>query len=237
MAAGQFITFEGGEGSGKSTQAKLLAEKLKARGFDVVVTREPGGSPFAERLRTVLLDPETPPHSPLSEALLFYAARADHLETVIRPSLQRGAWVICDRFSDSTRVYQSYAGSLSPRVVEALDLLVVNHTTPDLTLIIDVPADLGLARAEVRAREKNKSAIVAPTRPGQDKPSRDPSPLLSDRYEARTSDFHYKLREGFLDIAKKAPDRCTVVDGQLDQEMVAKAVWAAVAVRLLNEAA
>src|SRR5690349_15531029 len=109
MAAGKFITFEGGEGSGKSTQARRLADKLRDKGLSVVLTREPGGSPFAESLRKLLLDPNTPPHSALSEALLFYAARADHLDKKIRPALSGGSWVICDRFSDSTRVYQGKA--------------------------------------------------------------------------------------------------------------------------------
>ncbi len=235
MARGKFITFEGGEGSGKSTQTKLLAERLSSRGVDVLLTREPGGSPFAEKLRALLLDPETPPHSALSEALLFYAARADHLDAVIRPALDRGTWVICDRFSDSTRVYQSFAGTLSPKIVEALDLIVVGANIPDLTLIIDVPADLGLLRAELRARAKAKPEPKPPSE--TDKPvPREVRTLLSDRYESRSTDFHYKLRDGFLDIARNAPDRCSVIDGQVDPAQVERAVWAAVAVRLLGEA-
>lgn len=115
MAFGKFITFEGGEGSGKSTQARILADRLSERGIDVVLTREPGGSPFAEALRAFILDPATPDHSALSEALMFYSARADHLDKLIRPALNEGHWVICDRFSDSTRVYQSEAGGCRPR--------------------------------------------------------------------------------------------------------------------------
>jgi dTMP kinase len=125
---GKFITFEGGEGSGKSTQARRLAEQLWRVGIHTLVTREPGGSPFAEALRTVILDPEMPPHSALSEALLFYAARADHLEKTIRPALNAGLWVICDRFSDSTRVYQSQAGGLPGEVIDVLDEMVVAPT-------------------------------------------------------------------------------------------------------------
>ena len=145
MPSGRFITFEGGEGSGKSTQARLLAEALRAKGIDGVLTREPGGSPFAEQVRNLILDPATPPHSALSEALLFYAARADHLEKVIRPALVAGRWVISDRFSDSTRVYQVEAGGLPLDVFKALELIVVKLTYPDLTFILDVPAEVGLA--------------------------------------------------------------------------------------------
>ena len=135
MATGKFITFEGGEGAGKSTQVGLLAVRLRAAGIDVVMTREPGGSPFGERLRDLVLDPATPEHSALSEALLFFAARADHLETTIRPALAEGRWVICDRFSDSTRAYQGSAGAVAPEIIDALDQLVVAETQPDLTVI------------------------------------------------------------------------------------------------------
>ena len=128
MAVGKFITFEGGEGSGKSTQARLLAERLRQRGLTVLVTREPGGSPFAEKLRDVLLDPATPAHSEMSEALLFYAARADHLETVIRPALKAGTWVVCDRFSDSTRIYQGTSGKLNPQIGNTLTKLLFDLT-------------------------------------------------------------------------------------------------------------
>jgi dTMP kinase len=235
MTAGKFITFEGGEGSGKSTQARILAERLRQRGLDVKVTREPGGSPFAERLRQVLLDPDVPPHSAMSEALLFYAARADHLETVIRPALTSGTWVVCDRFSDSTRVYQGHAGKLNPQIVQALDLLVVGKSRPDLTLIVDVPVETGLARAQLRLVQKQAQQqtndIASSSAP------RDVRPLVTDRYEARDLEFHTRLRQGFLDIAIAEPERCSVIDGHHDSAVVAASVWAAVRTRLLAEAA
>jgi dTMP kinase len=184
----------------------------------VVLTREPGGSPFAEALRALILDPETPPHSALSEALLFYAARADHLEKTIRPALNAGRWVICDRFSDSTRVYQSEAGGLPPEVFDALEEMVVLPTSPDLTLILDLPAEAGLGRAQSRRLE-------APDERG--------SP---DAYEKRDLAFHWKLREAFAAIAQSEPQRCVLIDAAADEAVVADAVWRAVETRLLAEA-
>jgi dTMP kinase len=211
MAGARFITFEGGEGSGKSTQARLLADRLRAVGRDVVPTREPGGSPFAESLRALILDARTPPHSALSEALLFYAARADHLAHTIRPALAAGRWVICDRFSDSSRVYQGVAGALPMATLDALERLVVAPTVPDLTIVVDVPVEVGLARADARRR---------------------PHGGVLDPYEARTREFHEKLRAGFLAIARAEPARCAVVDGAQPAETVAAAVWAIAAARL-----
>jgi dTMP kinase len=216
MAAGRFITLEGGEGSGKSTQAQRLAERLADCGIDTVLTREPGGSPFAEALRALILDPETPPHSALSEALLFYAARADHLEKTIRPALNAGRWVICDRFSDSTRVYQSVAGGLPPEVFDQLEEMVVAPTVPDLTLVLDLPAELGLGRAHGRRLE------VADEEP--------------DAYEKRDLAYHWKLREGFIAITRDEPKRCVLIDAAADEAAVADAVWQAVETRLLAEA-
>jgi dTMP kinase len=215
MSSGRFITFEGGEGSGKSTQAQLLAGALQAKGFDGVLTREPGGSPFAEQVRRLILDPETPPHSPLSEALLFYAARADHIEKVIRPALVAGRWVISDRFSDSTRVYQVEAGGLPLDVFKAFELIVVKLTYPDLTFVLDVPADVGLGRATTRRLAR---AIA-----DED----------ADAYEKRDADYHERLRQGFLAVAKAEPHRCHVLDGTLAPETVAAEVWAQVERRLL----
>ena len=215
MAPGKFITFEGGEGSGKSTQARLLAERLGALEIDVLVTREPGGSPFAERLRALLLDPAVEAHSALAEALLFYAARADHLDKIIRPALADGRWVVCDRFSDSTRVYQGLAGTVPLATIEALERLVVHPTVPDLTFVIDIDPRVGLARAASRrvAREPRNSA--------------------PDAYEKRDPAFHARLRDGFLSIAAADPARCVVVDGGGKAEEVAKAVWATLDARLL----
>ena len=210
MTSGKFITFEGGEGSGKSTQARRLADALKARGIDVVLTREPGGSPFAESVRKILLDPATPKHAALSEALLFYAARADHIATVIRPTLAAGCWVISDRFSDSTRVYQGHAGSLDASTIEALEKIVVVPTVPDITFVIDVPAEIGLTRATARRIE---------TVPTGSKP---------DTYESRDLAFHRRLRDGFLAVARAEPQRCRVIDGLAGENDVAAEVWSAV---------
>jgi dTMP kinase len=215
MPSGRFITFEGGEGSGKSTQARLLADALQQRGIDGVLTREPGGSPFAEQVRSLILDPETHPHSALSEALLFYAARADHLEKVIRPALVAGRWVICDRFSDSTRVYQVEAGGLPLDVYKAFELIVVKLTYPDLTFILDLPAEVGLSRATTRRLAR---AIA-----GED----------ADAYEKRDTAFHERLRQGFLAIARSEPHRCHLLDAAAPVEAVAAEVWTQVKRRLL----
>jgi dTMP kinase len=214
MQAGKFITFEGGEGVGKSTQAKLLLAALGKRGIDAILTREPGGSPFAERIRAFLLDPATPPHGALTEALLFYAARADHLHCTIVPQLAAGGWVVCDRFSDSTRVYQGSAGGLAPEVLEALEHLVVKDCRPDLTVVLDLEPREGLARVTRRR---------APT----------PAPDHADPFEARDLEFHRRLRAGYLALAKNDPQRCVVIDATLAPEVIAAAVWQVVSARLL----
>lgn len=217
MADGKFITLEGGEGTGKTTQAQRLADRLRAAGIDAVITREPGGSPFAERLRNVLLDPSVPDHPPLSEALVFYAARADHLDTVIRPALRNGQWVICDRFSDSTRAYQGAAGELDASVIDHLDDLVVGTTQPDLTLIIDLDPKIGMQRAD----DRRKAAASKP----QNQSDR-------DRFEGRADPFHAALRNGFLDIAKRYPERAAVVDGAVSADLLADTIWSVVKTRL-----
>jgi dTMP kinase len=211
--SGRFITFEGGEGSGKSTQARLLADALHAKGIDGVLTREPGGSPFAEQVRSLILDPETAPHSPLSEALLFYAARADHLDRVIRPALVAGRWVISDRFSDSTRVYQVEAGGLPLDVYKAFELIVVKLTYPDLTFILDVPPEVGLKRATTRRLAQALSG--------------------EDAYEKRDLEYHTRLREGFLAIAKAEPRRCHVLDATAPEQTIATEVMAQVERRMM----
>jgi len=234
MARGKFITFEGGEGSGKSTQVRLLADRLKARAIDAVLTREPGGSPFAERLRRVLLDPAVEPHTPLAEALLFYAARADHLDKIIRPALAQGRWVVCDRFSDSTRVYQGQAGAVDLTTIDALDALVVAPTQPDLTFVIDVPVEIGLARALVRRGDGGKGETGGAKGGPSAARDRGAQPLLADRYESRDFLYHNRLREGFLRVAAAEPERCTVINGKQTPEEIAAAVWATVEARLLG---
>lgn len=217
MAKGKFITFEGGEGAGKSTQAQLLAERLRARGIQVVLTREPGGSAFAEQVRELILGPHTANHSALSEALLFCAARADHLERTIRPALEAGQWVICDRFSDSTRVYQGVAGGLPKGVIEALERIVVDDTVPDVTIVLDLPASEGLSRAQGR----NDQTVPASTVP--------------DSYEGRPLSYHERLRDGFLMIATAEPERCVVIDALQPQGDVAEQVWGTIEIRLLQQ--
>jgi dTMP kinase len=219
MASGRFITFEGGEGAGKSTQARLLAGRLEGRGIDVVLTREPGGSPFAEQVRDLILRADVAPHPPLAEALLFCAARTDHLEKTIRPALAAGRWVICDRFSDSTRVYQGAAGGVPTDALEALERLVVGPTRPDLTFILDMaPAD-GLARADARR---------APVAQG--------SETRADAFERRHLAFHERLRAGYAAIAVAEPQRCALIDGAKPVDQVAADVWAETEARLLAAA-
>lgn len=208
---GKFITFEGGEGSGKSTQARQFAARLQRTGIPTVLTREPGGSPFAERVRALLLDPATPPHGALAEALLFYAARADHLEVAIRPALLSGAWVICDRFADSTRVYQGYAGDVLLATLDALEQAVLAATRPDLTFVIDMDAKEGLTRAHARRAAGTEK---------REHP---------DRFEGRDLSFHDTLRRGFLDLAARDPERYVVIDGSGSVDDVGDRVWTAAA--------
>ena len=212
---GRFITFEGGEGSGKSTQARLLASHLKTLGLGILETREPGGSPFAERVRALILDPDIPPHGPMAEALLFYAARSDHLATTIKPRLDAGDWVVCDRFSDSTRVYQGVVGGLAGATIATLEQLVVGDCRPDLTVLLDLAPEVGLARADARRRAGTTG-----------------EPVASDAYEARDIAFHSRLRAGFLQLAGAEPERFAVVDATLAPDALAERVRELVASRL-----
>jgi len=196
---GRFITFEGGEGSGKSTQVARLKTVVEAAGYGVVCTREPGGSPGGEQIRDLLVNGDTGRWEPLSEALLNYAARHEHLQKLILPSLALGKWVISDRFSDSTLAYQGYGHVMDREIIRRLHRLVVGDFTPDLTLILDVPVEVGLQRALTRNRGE-------------------------DRYERIGAYFHDRLRNGFLDIARKNPARCQVIDATLDMDTVAGAV-------------
>lgn len=204
---GLFVSFEGGEGAGKSTQIRLLAEALRARGHDVVVTREPGGSPGAEALRHVLLSGAAEPFGIRMEALLFAAARADHLSCFVRPALARGQVVLCDRFVDSSRVYQGVTGNLEPKLMAVLERVSVAGTMPDLTLILDLPAAVGLARARRRAGAS-------------------PTAAQPDRFEKERTEVHEKRRQGFLDIAAREPERCRVIDASLDIDLIARDILA-----------
>jgi dTMP kinase len=217
MIKGRFITFEGGEGVGKSTQARLLAERLTTAGREAVVTREPGGTPFAEKVRDLVLTSEGATRSPLAEALLFSAARADHLDGLIRPALARGAFVISDRFADSTRAYQGAAGGLDRDVLSALETITLAGTHPDLTILLDLDPKIGLARANQRRGAQT------------------PAPggfLVADTFEGRTLAFHERLRAGFLALAEAEPARFVTIPAFGNPLTIADQVWAAVTDRL-----
>ena len=210
MAGAAFITFEGGEGSGKSTQAQRLARFVRTAGIEAVLTREPGGTPFAEQVRGLILSSTTAKHGATADALLFFAARADHVETLIRPALAAGKWVICDRFTDSTRVYQGAAGSASEDAIEALNRIAAGPTQPDLTLILDIDAAVGLARATERREASGKS------------------PAGADPFEQRDLGFHQRLRRGYLDVAMSDPARCRIIDATGTPDAVEQRVREAV---------
>lgn len=207
---GHFITLEGGEGAGKSTQVKRLAAALSARGIEVVQTREPGGTPGAEDIRGLLVTGDPARWDAMTETLLHYAARRAHVEKTVKPALARGAWVISDRFADSTMAYQGYAGSVGREAVAALHRLVLGDFTPDLTLVLDLPVEAGLARA--RARMSGSSQA-------------------EDRYERMGLAFHESLRAAFHDIAAREPERCRLVNAGGNPDQVAAALWQAVATR------
>jgi dTMP kinase len=206
---GRFITFEGGEGTGKSTQAATLAQRLRAMGVGVVLTREPGGSPGAEAIRHVLLSGAAKSLGPDAEAILFAAARDDHVRATIEPALARARWVVSDRFADSTNVYQGALGHVDPVLIRGLQRVTVGNLRPDLTFILDVPAEVGLARASKRRGEAG-----------------------ADRFEAEALDFHEKLRDAYLHLAASEPDRCVLIDAREQQAAVAARIWDTVARRL-----
>jgi dTMP kinase len=201
---GKFISFEGGEGSGKSTQIKLLAERLAAAKLPAIVTREPGGSPGAEIIRHVVLSGMGKLLGPDAETLLFAAARDDHVRTVIQPALSQGTWVLCDRFSDSTRVYQGRLGNVPLGVLNAMQRVTIGDLKPDLTIILDVPVEIGLKRAAARR--------------GAGTP---------DRFEAEDVKFHQDLREAYRQIAAEDPKRCVLIDATPSPDVVAAQVWTA----------
>jgi dTMP kinase len=206
---GKFITFEGGEGTGKSTQAARLALRLESCGHAVQLTREPGGSPGAEIIRHVLLSGAAKPLGADVEAMLFAAARDDHVQCTILPALRSGKWVVCDRFADSTRVYQGILGQVDQKLINVLERVSVGELSPDLTVILDVPVEVGLERAKLRRGSAQ-----------------------ADRFEGEGAEFHEKLREAYLAIAAREPDRCVVIDASGAKEDVANAIWQAVQSRL-----
>ena len=204
---GKFITLEGGEGAGKSTQIARLADALRKAGLTVRTTREPGGSPAAETIRKLLVEGEPGRWQPMTEALLHFAARKEHLETVVMPALAAGEWVISDRFADSTLAYQGYGHRLGRAPITALYQVAVGDFAPDLTLILDLPVEAGLARTGGRGHAE-------------------------DRYERMDRAFHERVRTGFLEIARAEPGRCVVIDATGNLERVTALVLEAVATRL-----
>ncbi len=208
-ALGRFITLEGGEGAGKSVQARRLAGRLGEAGHGVVLTREPGGSPGAEALREVILSGGAARYGAIGEAILFSAARIDHIDATIAPALKRGDWVVSDRFLDSTRAYQGAAGRLDPTLVASLERVAVGVCRPDLTLVLDLPAAEGLARASARRGE-----------------------AAADRFESEGLAFHETLRRAFREIVMAEPQRCVLIDARPGEGEVAAAIWAAVRARL-----
>lgn len=208
-ASGLFITLEGGEGSGKSTQCGILAERLRSAGFDVVTTREPGGSPGAEIIRHVVLSGLGKLLGNDAEALLFAAARDDHVQQLIAPALKRGQWVLCDRFADSTRAYQGDVGGVDLKLIDALQRATIGDLAPDLTLVLDVPAEIGLQRAAARRLD-----------------------AAADRFESETLAFHQKLRDAFVAIAAREPQRCVLIDATKTPDEVAAAIYEAVAAKI-----
>ncbi len=204
---GKFITFEGGEGAGKSTQIRLLADFLRAQGRSIVTTREPGGSPGAESIRKLLVEGEPGRWDGITETLLLAAARRDHVERTIRPALERGNWVVCDRFMDSTVAYQGYGAGVGLDLIQQLNIAAAGDIRPDLTIILDLPVEAGLARATQRAGGE-------------------------DRFERKGIDFHQRLRDGFLAIAKASPDRCAIVSAAESIEVVAERISSLLTERL-----
>ena len=207
VETGRLITFEGGEGAGKSTQVSILVERLRNAGRHAIATREPGGSPAAEDIRETLLSGKVKQFGPFAEALLFSIARQDHINTVISDALARGQWVVCDRFLDSTRAYQGATGGVPAPVISALERLTLHGVMPNLTIVLDIPVEEGLARM---ARRRG-----AP-----------------DRFESQDISQHERIRKAFLDIAEEESGRCMVIDARKPEALVAEDVWEAVAERL-----
>ncbi len=202
----RFLTFEGGEGVGKSTQVKRLAARLSEAGIPVVRSREPGGTPKAEAVRSFILQGKPESWGVGAEAVLFAAARLDHVNELIAPALADGKWVICDRFADSTRVYQGLTGGVDEGLIDALENLALNGHIPDLTIILDMDPEMAFERVRQRALE-------------------DGMPAVADRFEKEDLDFHRRLRSGFLDIAESDPERCVVLSADQDESALTDDIW------------
>ncbi len=205
----RFITFEGGEGVGKSTQVKRLAARLSELGISVVRTREPGGTPKAEAIRSFILQGKPEAWGAGAEAVLFASARLDHVNALISPSLEAGKWVICDRFADSTRAYQGLTGGGDDTLIDALEMLALNERTPDLTIILDMEPDIAFERVRQRAVEDGLKGVA-------------------DRFEKEDLGFHRRLRDNFLAIAISNPGRCVVLSADTDEDGLAEDIWRAV---------
>ena len=210
---GFFITFEGGEGGGKSTQIRMLAERLARDGRDVVLTREPGGSPGAEILRHLILSGVGKMLGAETETLLFAAARDDHVRSVIEPALAKGQWVLCDRFYDSTRAYQGQLGKVDRGLMDSMQRVTIGELQPDVTFILDVPVEVGMRRAAARRGD-----------------------TAADRFEAESTAFHQGLREAFRSIAAAEPARCVLIDADRDAEIIASEIWSALHARVIAQA-
>lgn len=207
---GRFISFEGGDGTGKTTQIKRLIDTLKVHGIECVATREPGGSPGAEEIRELLVTGKPGRWDALSETLLLFAARHDHIEQTIRPALKTGNWVITDRFTDSTYAYQGAGGGLNRETIRRIEAVSIEYFKPDLTIVLDLPPETGLARTHKRD---------------------DATSEKESRFEQFELDFHTRLHQGYLDIAKRERDRCVVIDASQPVEEIAAAVFAVIAER------
>lgn len=211
MASGKFITFEGGEGAGKSTQMRRLAVRLRSLGLKVIETREPGGTERGEQIREFILSGKARDYGPLGEAVLFSSARDTHIQEVIAPALERDEWVLCDRFSDSTAAYQGAGGGVKPALIRALERVAVGSAMPVLTLLLDLPVEAGLKRIA----ERNGGGAE-----------------ITDRFEGMERRFHEALRECFLQIAAETPYRSVIIDAQQDEAAVGEDIWQAVTERL-----
>ena len=206
LRQGRFITFEGGEGVGKSTQVKRLVAALSQRSIEAIRTREPGGTPKAEAVRAFILQGRSEAWGPGAEAVLFAAARLDHVNQLVAPNLDQGRWVISDRFADSTRAYQGLTGGVDVRLIDALEVLALNGHRPDLTIVLDMDPEAAFRRV----MERETEAALAET---------------GDRFEKEDLEWHKRLRKGFLAIARDNPDRCVVISAQQTEESLEQAIW------------